>query len=97
MTVNILANAVNVVWNYILIYGHFGFPRLEVKGPPWQPPCRVVACGYMLYHIAKGDKNIKISRAIPSGLTWDYQENPKHRNPAALEQAVMSSQMTFAG
>ena len=32
MKVNIVANVVNVVFNYLLIEGHFGFPRLEVAG-----------------------------------------------------------------
>jgi putative MATE family efflux protein len=32
MTVNITANVVNVVFNYLLIEGNFGFPRLEVAG-----------------------------------------------------------------
>lgn len=99
MTVNILANAVNVVWNYILIYGHFGFPRLEVKGAAVATTLsRVVACGYMLYHIAKGDKNIKISRG--DSFRFDLGIIKRILNigiPAALEQAVMrSGQMTFA-
>jgi len=32
MRINVTANLVNVVFNYILIYGNFGFPRLEVAG-----------------------------------------------------------------
>ncbi|MBR2264842.1 MAG: MATE family efflux transporter [Firmicutes bacterium] len=32
MKVNITANIVNVIFNYLLIGGHFGFPRLEVRG-----------------------------------------------------------------
>ncbi len=32
MLYNLTANAVNVVFNYLLIYGHFGFPRMEVAG-----------------------------------------------------------------
>ena len=32
MIYNLTANAVNVVFNYLLINGHFGFPRLEVAG-----------------------------------------------------------------
>lgn len=29
---NTLANIINVVFNYLLIFGHFGFPRMEVAG-----------------------------------------------------------------
>lgn len=32
MVYNLTANVVNVIFNYLLIYGHFGFPRLEVAG-----------------------------------------------------------------
>jgi putative MATE family efflux protein len=32
MIYNMIANIVNVVFNYLLIYGNFGFPRLEVAG-----------------------------------------------------------------
>lgn len=32
MTYNLVANLVNVVFNYLLIYGHFGFPRMELAG-----------------------------------------------------------------
>ncbi len=32
MFYNLIANCVNVVFNYLLIYGHFGFPELGVAG-----------------------------------------------------------------
>ena len=32
MIYNLIANFVNVVMNYVLIHGHFGFPRMEVAG-----------------------------------------------------------------
>ncbi len=32
---NTLANVVNIVFNYLLIYGKFGFPKLEVIGASW--------------------------------------------------------------
>jgi putative MATE family efflux protein len=32
MRVNIIANLVNVVFNYLLIFGRLGFPRLEIRG-----------------------------------------------------------------
>lgn len=32
MIYNLIANVVNVVFNYLLINGHFGFPRMEVAG-----------------------------------------------------------------
>ena len=32
MTTNLISNLVNVLFNYLLIGGNFGFPRLEVRG-----------------------------------------------------------------
>jgi putative MATE family efflux protein len=32
MIYNVIANIVNVIFNYLLIYGNFGFPRLELMG-----------------------------------------------------------------
>ena len=32
MVYNVVANIVNVILNYVLIYGHFGAPRMEVAG-----------------------------------------------------------------
>ncbi|NLJ80779.1 MAG: MATE family efflux transporter [Firmicutes bacterium] len=32
MMYNLVSNIVNVILNYVLIYGHFGFPRLELVG-----------------------------------------------------------------
>lgn len=35
MVASIVFNLVNVVLNYLLIYGNFGFPRLELDGAAW--------------------------------------------------------------
>lgn len=32
MKVNIISNLVNVFFNYLLIFGHLGFPKLEIRG-----------------------------------------------------------------
>jgi MATE family multidrug resistance protein len=32
MRIELVANVINVIGNYLLIFGHFGFPRLEVVG-----------------------------------------------------------------
>ena len=32
MRIEVVANLINVILNYLLIFGHFGFPRLEVAG-----------------------------------------------------------------
>ncbi|HHY12108.1 MAG TPA: MATE family efflux transporter [Firmicutes bacterium] len=99
MTVNIVANLVNVVGNYLLIYGHLGLPRLGVKGAGVATTIsRAVACALMLSKVIKGDKVIKISRG--DSFKFDSGIIKRILNvgiPAALEQVVMrSGQMTFA-
>lgn len=99
MAVNTLANLVNVIGNYALINGVWGFPRLEVAGAAVSTTfSRVVACAYMLYHIAKGDKNIKISRGDSFRFNWPIVKRMLRVGiPAALEQGVLrSGQMMFA-
>lgn len=32
MITNVSSSIVNIIFNYLLIYGHFGFPRLEIQG-----------------------------------------------------------------
>ena len=35
MFYNVIANIVNVIFNYMMIYGHFGFPEMKVAGAAW--------------------------------------------------------------
>ncbi|MGI6627573.1 MAG: MATE family efflux transporter [Bacillota bacterium] len=99
MTVNIVANLVNVIGNYLLIHGHLGLPRLEVTGAGLATTIsRVVASVLILTKVLKGGKVIKIS--IHDSFRFDSQIIKRILNvgiPAAIEQVVMrSGQMTFA-
>ena len=99
MTVNIVANLVNVVGNYLLIYGHLGLPRLEVKGAAVATTIsRIVASILILAKVLKGGKVIKIT--VRDSFKFDMPIIKRILNvgiPAAIEQAVMrSGQMTFA-
>ena len=55
MNINLLANIVNLILNYLLIGGHFGFPRLEVTG---SAIAMVVGwlCGFVVAFISVGNK-----------------------------------------
>ncbi len=35
MIYNTIANVVNLIFNYLMIYGHFGFPHMGVAGASW--------------------------------------------------------------
>lgn len=99
MSVNIVANLVNVVGNFILINGYLGFPRLEVAGAALATTfSRLVALVLVLRKVFGHKGAIKMSlhdsfRPDPAVLKRIFGVGL----PAAMEQMVMrSGQMTFA-
>ena len=99
MSVNIVANLVNVVGNFILINGYLGFPRLEVAGAALATTfSRLVALVLVLRKVFGHRGAIKMSlhdsfRPDPAVLKRIFRVGL----PAAMEQMVMrSGQMTFA-
>lgn len=59
MLATIVANLVNVLLNYVLIYGKWGFPRLEIVGAAWGTTfSRLVMTGLMIVLMAQ---NLKCS------------------------------------
>lgn len=47
MVVVLTANGVNILFNYLLIYGHWGFPEMGAAGADWPPSSRVSACRFL--------------------------------------------------
>ena len=55
MTTNVISNSVNVVFNYLLIGGHFGFPKLGIQGAAIATVLGTVcACALSLRSVLKG-------------------------------------------
>ncbi|MGI6643780.1 MAG: MATE family efflux transporter [Bacillota bacterium] len=99
MSVNLVANVVNVVSNYLLIYGHFGFPRLEVAGAAVATTLsRAVACALIIRKVFGQRALIKMSLHDSFRLdSVTVGRILKVGLPAAGEQAVMrGGQMLFA-
>ncbi|MBE3519399.1 MAG: MATE family efflux transporter [Firmicutes bacterium] len=99
MTVNLVANVINVIFNWILIWGKFGFPRWGVFGAGVATTfSRFVACVWFFYLAIKGDKALKLS--LHDGYRLDAEVLGRIYNiglPAALEQLVLrSGQVMFA-
>jgi len=99
MRVNVVAKLVNVVGNRLLIYGHLGFPRLEVTGAAVATTVsRAVACILILRKVFSGSVIIKLS--LHDSFRPDLgiiRRMLRVGIPAALEQGVMrAGQMTFA-
>ncbi len=99
MSVNLVANLVNVTFNYLLIFGHFGFPRLEVAGAAAATTLsRAVACALIIRKVFGHKGAIKMSLHDSFKLdSTTVGRILKVGLPAAGEQVVMrGGQMLFA-
>ena len=91
MIYNLTSNVVNVFLNYLLIEGHFGFPRLEVAGASLATIIgQLFAFVFALTYIMKGDQYLHLR------FMDGFQPDPhSHKQivtigaPAMLEQLLM--------
>jgi putative MATE family efflux protein len=95
MIYNLTANLINVVFNYLLIYGSFGFPRWEVAGASLATVIGQTAAFFMAYRSLLWGKNY--IRLYPrKGFLPDagaIRSIVKIGFPAMLEQLVMRTGM----
>jgi len=97
MVINLVANAVNVTFNYILIWGKFGFPRWGVFGAGVATTfSRFVAAVWFVILALKGERNVRLD------FSDGYRPNPEILKrifnigfPAALEQGVLRTGQVF--
>lgn len=69
MTTNLTSNLVNIVFNYLLIEGKFGFPAWGVKGAAIATVFgTVIACGMSIASLFKKDSFLNISYMIKKKL-----------------------------
>ena len=62
MQVNIVANVAKVIFNFLLIEGRFGFPRLEVDGAAVSLIiAHVISCGLAIASILKKDAYLRVN------------------------------------
>lgn len=95
MKINIIANLFNVVGNYLLINGVFGFPRLGVVGAGVATTLsRVLAFAMFLRVIVSGKKIIRPDFTTRYALDWELLRRAfKVGIPAAIEQFVLRAGM----
>jgi putative MATE family efflux protein len=99
MIVNLVANAINITFNYILIWGKFGFPRWGVFGAGVATTfSRCVAAVWFLIIALRGDKRIRLD--FSDGYRPNLEIVKRILNigfPAALEQGILrTGQVLFA-
>lgn len=95
MIYNMIANVVNVILNYVLIYGHFGAPRLEVAGASLATVIgQLVAMIIAFFAVIKGRFYLRLR--IRDGFMPDFGEIRKIVKigiPAMIEQLTMRAGM----
>ncbi len=91
MTVNLWANAVNIVFNWILIWGKFGFPRWGVFGAGVATTfSRFVAAAWFVAIAFKGERRIRLDFSEKYHVDMGILRRIYNVGlPAAIEQLVL--------
>ncbi len=91
MVYNLIANGVNVLFNYLLIYGHWGLPRMEVAGASLATVIgQCVAFVLAMVAIMRGNHYLHLNIKEVFKPHWDYLKNIFNIGiPAMIEQLVM--------
>ena len=91
MIYNLTANLINVVFNYLLIEGNFGFPRMEVAGASLATVIgQMVAFVFALIYIMKGDQylHLRLKDGFKPDVT-SLKQIMKIGAPSMVEQLLM--------
>ena len=99
MTVNMVANVINVVFNWILIWGKFGLPKWGVFGAGVATTfSRSVAAVWFLIVALKGDRAIRLDFSEKYRPIWGLLRRICNVGlPAAGEQLILrTGQVMFA-
>ncbi|PRP65993.1 MATE family efflux transporter [Nonlabens agnitus] len=97
MYATLLANIVNVFINYLLIYGMWGFPRLEVEGAAYGTLISRILMLLLLYFILKRSSNTRIYFQRISKFSWVYMKSLLNLGlPTALQMFFEVSLFTSA-
>lgn len=95
MVYNLVANLVNVVFNYLLIYGNFGFPRMGVAGASLATVIGQVVAMCLAFYAVMGHKNY-VRLRIKEGFRPHREALSsifKIGLPAMVEQLIMRAGM----
>lgn len=90
MVYNMIANVVNVIFNYLLIYGHFGFPRMEVAGASLATIIGQFVAMFMAFFVILNGRQYLVLRfkSFKPNLT-EIKKIVDIGLPAMVEQLVM--------
>jgi putative MATE family efflux protein len=86
----VLVNVINVAANYLLIFGHFGFPALGVAGPGVATAIAfTTGAGTALWLLARGDLRLSLHRSDLRPDVATIRSVLRIGSPAAAEQLLM--------
>jgi MATE family multidrug resistance protein len=97
MYVAIIANLINVLANYVLIYGKFGAPRMEVEGAAVGTFIARVIMAFLLFILLARNKDLKVY--FKNLMSWSWTTIRKLLNlglPSALQMFFEVSLFTAA-
>lgn len=94
MIISIISFFTNLVFNYLLIFGKFGFPQLGVKGAAYGTLiARAVEIGLILYAIYSRKKNNPLAHSIRNMTDWTKDFIKKYfktASPVIINEAFWS-------
>ncbi|HHW71165.1 MAG TPA: MATE family efflux transporter [Clostridiales bacterium] len=91
MIYNLIANVINVIFNYLLIFGHWGFPKLGVAGASLATIIgQFVAFILAMMAVLRGDQYLHLQIKECLKPNWKYLKSIFNIGiPAMIEQLVM--------
>ncbi len=97
MKVNILLNLCNVLGNYTLIYGNFGFPAMGVTGAALATTiARGLGTSMLLWHVFSGRGVVTVRTGHRFRFDWDLIGRVVRIGlPASLERVSLSLGLAF--
>ena len=95
MQITFIANFFNILFNYLLIYGRWGFPRLEVRGAAFATALSfLIGAALTFWALFAGRSEVKL---LPKNLVRFHfpmwRKIFKISLPSGIEQAVMGAGM----
>lgn len=90
--ISIIANLLNIPGDYVMIFGHFGFPAMGVAGAALATSlCRAFAACVLIVLVFSGKAKLRLSLAdLPRPEVGEFVRILRVGVPASLEQLMMS-------